>query len=182
MLWRSELATTIRALLRRRRDQYRRAIRRWHDAVQSITRISHRSTVTNTADPPTNVLHHAPIASEDQGRLIAAILQDPAPQVGKIYTLHESIEMSHYEIVQAMGKALGRELHYQPIMFEEFAQDRLQAIGSNPHLVQHLREVALDYQNGIFAEKDDVIGQVTGQPPMSVETFVEMNRIHFGQV
>jgi NAD(P)H dehydrogenase (quinone) len=125
---------------------------------------------------------HAPIASDDQGRLIAAILQEPAPHVGKIYTLHGPIEMSHYEIAHAMGKALGRELHYEPTTFEEFAQDRLRAIGSNPHLVQHLREVALDYQNGIFAGEDGVIGQVTGQPPMSVETFVEKNRMHFGQV
>jgi len=122
---------------------------------------------------------HAPIAAEDQGRLIAAILRDPAPHAGKIHTLHGPIEMSHHEIAKAMGKALGRALHYEPIAFEEFAQDRLQAIGATPHLVQHLREVTTDYQNGVFAGEDRVIGQVTGQPPMSVETFIGKNRTRF---
>jgi uncharacterized protein YbjT (DUF2867 family) len=122
---------------------------------------------------------HAPIASEDQGRLIAAILRDPTPHAGKIYTLHGPTEMNHSEIAQAMGKALGRKLHYEPITFEEFARDRLQARGSTPHLVQHLREVTVDYQNGIFAGEDRIIGQVTEQPPMSVETFIEKNRAYF---
>lgn len=122
---------------------------------------------------------HAPIASEDQGRLIAAILQDPAPHAGKIHTLHGPTEMSHHEIAKAMGKALGRKLHYEPITFEEFARDNLEAIGATPYLVQHLREVTNDYQNGIFAGEDRVIGQVTGQPPMSVEAFIAGNRSRF---
>jgi NAD(P)H dehydrogenase (quinone) len=37
-------------------------------------------------------------------------------------------------------------------------------------------EVAIDYQNGIFAGEDGIIGKVTGQRPMSVETFIEKNR------
>jgi NAD(P)H dehydrogenase (quinone) len=123
---------------------------------------------------------HAPIASEDQGRLIAAILQDPALHAGKIYTLHGPTEMNHYEIAQAMGKALGRELHYESLTFKEFAQERLQVIDASPHLVQHLRQVAVDYQNGIFEGEDGIIGQLTGQPPMSVETFIGKNRTHFG--
>jgi uncharacterized protein YbjT (DUF2867 family) len=122
---------------------------------------------------------HAPIASEDQARLIAAILQDPAPHAGKVYTLHGPTEMSHHEIAQAIGKALGRNLHYEPITFDAFAQDGLQAIGASQHLVQHLREVTLDYQHGVFAGADRIIGKVTGQPPMSVETFIGKNRARF---
>jgi NAD(P)H dehydrogenase (quinone) len=135
---------------------------------------------TGTVKLPMGQGRHAPIASEDQGRLIAAILQDPAPHAGKTYTLHGPTEMNHYEIVQAMGKALGRELHYEPITFAEFAQGMEQVIGSNPYLMQHLREVTVDYQNGIFAGEDRIIEQVTGQPPMSVETFIDKNRAHFG--
>jgi uncharacterized protein YbjT (DUF2867 family) len=122
---------------------------------------------------------HAPIASEDQGRLIAAILQDPAPHAGKTYTLHGPTEMSHFEIAQAMGRALGRELHYEPIAFDEFAQNRLRALQMSPHILQHLSEVTVDYQNGVFVGEDGIIGEVTGQPPMSVEAFIEKNRSSF---
>lgn len=122
---------------------------------------------------------HAPIASEDQGRLIAAILQNPAPHAGKTYTLHGPVQMNHYEIAAAMGKALGRDLHYEPITFDEFAEGRLASIRANPHVVQHLREVTLDYQHGIFEGEDGIIRDVTGVAPMTVETFVEKNRAHF---
>ena len=122
---------------------------------------------------------HAPIASEDQGRLIAAILQNPAPHAGKTYTLHGPVQMNHYEIAAAMGKALGRDLHYEPITFDEFAEGRLASIRANPHVVQHLREVTLDYQHGIFEGEDGIIRDVKGVAPMTVETFVEKNRAHF---
>jgi NAD(P)H dehydrogenase (quinone) len=43
---------------------------------------------------------HAPIAAEDQGRVIATILRDPAPHAGKVYPLYGPVEMHHYEIAE----------------------------------------------------------------------------------
>lgn len=120
---------------------------------------------------------HAPIASEDLGRLIAAILQDPDPHVGKTYPVYGQVEMSHYEIAQAMGRALGREVHYEPITFDQFLDGKLR--GLSEFAKQHLSEVTRDYQNGVFSGKDGIIKQVTGQSPMTVEAFIEKNRSHF---
>jgi hypothetical protein len=48
-------------------------------------------------------------------------------------------------------------------------------------MTQHLCEVALDYQNGIFSGKDKVIAEVTGQAPMTVQKFVKQHREAFAQ-
>ena len=63
---------------------------------------------------------HAPIASDDQGRVIAHILANPEGHEGKIYTLHGPVEMNHTEIAAAMSEVLGVKIEYAPTSIEEF--------------------------------------------------------------
>lgn len=121
---------------------------------------------------------HAPIAAEDIGRLVAAILQNPEPHAGKSYTVHGPVEMNHHEIAKEMGKALGFEVHYEPVTAEQFIKEG-QLKGWSEFIHQHVSEVSKDYQNGVFAGEDSIIGPLTGRPPMSVETFVKKNRAIF---
>lgn len=115
---------------------------------------------------------HAPIAAEDQARFIAAILADPAPHMGKTYPLFGPVEMDQAGIAAAVGEVIGRPVTYEPISIEAY-RARLEATGVMPaFLIQHLCAVAQDYQDGIFAGADDVIGRVTGKPPMTVQEFV----------
>ena len=44
---------------------------------------------------------------------------------------------------------------------------------------QHLREVAIDHQNGIFAGKNDLVEKLGGRPPMTLEVFIEKHRAAF---
>ena len=46
-------------------------------------------------------------------------------------------------------------------------------------VLQHLREVALDHQAGIFAGTNDAIETIGGRPPMSLEAFIEKHRKAF---
>ena len=115
---------------------------------------------------------HAPIAAEDQARFIAAILADPAPHKGKVYPLFGPIEMNQASIAEAVGQVIGRPIGYEPISIDAYRQ-RLESAGvMPPFLIQHLCAVAQDYQDGIFAGTDDIIGRVTGKPPMTVQEFV----------
>lgn len=118
---------------------------------------------------------HAPIAAEDQARLIAAILQDPAPHQGKSYTLHGPVELSQQGVADAIGQVLGRKISYQPISIEAY-KDELLGAGLPAFLVQHLGEVALDYQHGVFEGEDSIIAQVTGKAPMTVQQFVTLHK------
>jgi NAD(P)H dehydrogenase (quinone) len=115
---------------------------------------------------------HAPIAAEDQARTIAAILADPVPHKGQTYKLCGPVEMDQVAIANAVGETIGRPVGYEPITIDAY-RERLQSAGvMPPFLIQHLCAVAQDYQDGIFAGTDDVIGKVTGNPPMTVQEFV----------
>ncbi|MEW2508087.1 NmrA family NAD(P)-binding protein [Amycolatopsis sp. NPDC047767] len=121
---------------------------------------------------------HAPIASADQSHVIAALLVDPEPHDREVYSLHGPVEMNHHDIAEAMARELGHPVHYEPIGVEEFSASMLER-GHDPHLVQHLRNVAVDYQNGVFAGTNDVIEQIGGRSPLSVEEFVREKRADF---
>lgn len=119
---------------------------------------------------------HAPIATDDQGRVIAHILANPAGHEGKIYSLHGLVEMNHSEIAAAMSEVLGVEIQYAPTSIEAFQFKMEQEYQFPPALVQHLVEVAQNYREGIFAGVNDVVEKVTGTPALSVQAFIEKNR------
>jgi uncharacterized protein YbjT (DUF2867 family) len=119
---------------------------------------------------------HAPIATDDQGRVIAHILANPARHEGKIYSLHGPAEMNHSEIAAAMSEVLGVEIQYAPTSIEAFQLKMEQEYQFPPALVQHLVEVAQNYREGIFAGVNDVVEKVTGTPALSVQAFIEKNR------
>ncbi len=65
---------------------------------------------------------HAPIAAEDQGRVIAGILEDPAAHKGKIYPLFGPVEYTYEETAQVLGRVLGKHVQYKQVDFEEFSR------------------------------------------------------------
>ncbi|CAM2140478.1 NAD(P)H dehydrogenase (quinone) [Pararobbsia alpina] len=122
---------------------------------------------------------HAPIAAEDQGRVIAAILREPGTHAGKVYPLHGPVEMNHHEIAAEMTRALGRDVKYEPIDLELFKKRLDSDSRFSDTFAQHLLSVALDYQNGVFAGTNDVVADITGEPPMTVETYIRKHAAVF---
>ncbi|MCZ3378242.1 NmrA family NAD(P)-binding protein [Rhizobium sp. AG207R] len=119
---------------------------------------------------------HAPISSDDQGRVIAHLLANPEGHDGKTYTLHGPVEMNHAEIAAAMSDVLGTKIEYAPTSIEAF-KDKMQNLYKfPPFLIQHLVEVAQNYREGIFAGTNDVVERVTGTPALSVPEFIAKYR------
>jgi NAD(P)H dehydrogenase (quinone) len=126
---------------------------------------------------------HAPIAAEDQGRVIAGILEDPGPHKGGIYPLFGPVEYTYAETAQLLSRVLGKPVQYRQVDFEEFSKV-LQASGKNAgrensFLFQHLKEVAIDHQNGVFEGTNDLVEKLGGRPPMTLEAFITKNRTAF---
>ena len=129
---------------------------------------------------------HAPIAAEDQARVIAGILEDPATHNGKVYPLFGPVEYTYRETAQVLSRVLGKSVEYKQVDFEEF-KTTLQAGGKasakgrfgNDFLFQHLREVAIDHQNGIFEGTNDLVEKLGGRPPMTLEAFITKHRRAF---
>ncbi len=121
---------------------------------------------------------HAPIAGKDQSYVIAAILENPEPHDRQIYPLHGPVEMDYYEIASAISQTLGIPVRYEPLDVATFAQG-LNAKGFPSHLVQHLSNVAVDYQNGIFAGTNNFVEVIGNRTPMTVEDYVNANKEAF---
>ena len=132
-------------------------------------------------DLPYGEGRHAPIAAEDQARLIAAILAEPAAHLGKTYPLHGPIEQDQAGIAAAVSEVLGRKISYRPLTIPQY-RERLEKAGLPEIMIQHFCAVAVDYQNGIFSGEDKIIAEVTGQPPMTVQEFVTLHRNAFTAV
>jgi NAD(P)H dehydrogenase (quinone) len=139
-----------------------------------------RSTIVDNGiiDLPYGNGRHAPIAAEDQARVIATILAEPAAHVGKTYTLCGPTELDQAGIAAAITEVLGRKISYQPLTIPQY-RERLQRAGLSEFMIQHFCAVALDYQNGIFSGEDKVIAGLTGKLPMTVQDFVASHREGF---
>ncbi len=137
--------------------------------------------------PFTTTGRHAPVAAEDQARVIAAILENPAAHAGKTYPLFGPVEHTLPEIAAIVSRVIGKEVTYQQVPIERYAEiftpkrpTHASTAGSaETFLMQHLHEVAIDHTNGIFAGTNNYIAEIGGRPPMTVEEFVTRNRAAF---
>lgn len=121
---------------------------------------------------------HAPVAGEDQSYVIAAILENPEPHNRQAYPLCGPVEMDHYCIAEAISRALSIPVTSDPISVQEFAAG-LTSSGMSPHFIQHLSNVAIDYQNGIFSGTNNLIEVIGNRTPMTVEEFVTSRKDAF---
>ena len=57
--------------------------------------------------------------------------------------------------------------------------DRITGRPGSEYLMQHLREVAIDHTNGVFAGTNNYVEDIGGRPPLTVEAFVAKHRDAF---
>ncbi|MGF6573380.1 NAD(P)H dehydrogenase (quinone) [Paraburkholderia sp. GAS333] len=118
---------------------------------------------------------HAPIAAEDQARFIANVLMQPSGHIGKTYELCGPRELDHHGIADEISEVIDRKIVYSPATLDEY-REHLKKYGLPEFMIQHFIEVAIDYQNGVFAGTDSVIEKITGKAPQTVGEFVRANR------
>ena len=120
----------------------------------------------------------SPVAVGDVARVIAALLANPLPHIGKIYHLTgpQSESMDFY--AQEYSKALGRTITYQDIPVEPWREGLLQR-GLPAHLVNHLAAMADLHRTGHYDRMSDDVFVLTGQKPLSMQEFVRKNAATF---
>ena len=87
---------------------------------------------------------------------------------------------------------LGKDVQYKQVDFEEFSKlksggrsqagKELAGDRANEFAIpsfQHLKEVAIDHQNGVFEGTNDLVEKLGGRPPMTLEAFIEKHRAAF---
>ena len=131
---------------------------------------------------PFGDVRYAPIAAEDQGRVIAAILNDPAEHAGKIYSLYGPKELTQYEVADLLTQALGRKITYVAIEIEPFMEIWKEKTGASAYNFQHIAAVAQDCRDGLFSGTNDLVEKLTGQKPLGMMDYITKNKALFSKV
>jgi NAD(P)H dehydrogenase (quinone) len=121
----------------------------------------------------------SPVASVDVARVIAAVLADPGPHVGRIYELTGPRSQNMDAIAREYSDALNREITYVDIASEDWERG-LQKAGLPEHLTHHLVTMAELNRAGRYDRMTDGVERVTGRPAMSVREFVSLHEAEFG--
>ena len=140
---------------------------------------------TGTLRLPFGTGKHAPIAAEDQARVIAKILLNPQEHKGKVYPLYGEREYSFPEIAAEIGKVIGKPVGYEQVdawTLKKLAtnsprrtyEGRVQGVTDTQ--LQHFEEIAKDHQNGVFAGTNDLVEKIGGQRPIGLPEFLEAHR------
>ncbi len=121
-----------------------------------------------------------PVAAADVARVVAAVLADPGPHVGRVYELTGPRSQDMHGIAREYSEALGREVTYSDIPPEQWERE-LKKVGLPEHLTQHLVTMAELNRAGRYDRMADGVERVTGRPATSVREFVSLHADQFGR-
>src|SRR5262249_48126194 len=77
---------------------------------------------SGTLSLPLGTGKHAPVAAEDQARVMVGILENRGPHRGKVYPLFGPKEYTPAEIAQVLGRVLRKDVRYKQVTIEELRQ------------------------------------------------------------
>ncbi len=123
--------------------------------------------------------YHAPIAGEDIGRSVAAILQEPEKHDRKRHVLTGPERLSQSDIAAITSEALGIPIEYISLPEEHWAAAVAQTGMMSEFLVKHLVAVGQDYRDDVFDVVTSTVEELTGQKPIDMKTFIERNKAAF---
>jgi uncharacterized protein YbjT (DUF2867 family) len=107
--------------------------------------------------------------AEDVARVAATLLAGSNVPSEKVYPV-VSATPTVREIVETLGKAIGRPIRYVPITDEQWAEAVKERI--NPHALDHLTHLWQYFRKGeTRARPTDAVRAVTGRNPQTLEEF-----------
>ena len=111
--------------------------------------------------------------AEDVSRVAATLLANPGVPPQNVYHL-VSQTPTVGEIVETLGRAMGRPIRYVPITDEQWAEAAKERI--NPHALDHLTDLWQYFRkNEGPLQPTDAVRVVTGRNPQTLEEFFRAN-------
>jgi uncharacterized protein YbjT (DUF2867 family) len=121
----------------------------------------------------------SPVSTADVARVIAAVLADPGPHLGRVYELTGPRSQDMDGVAREYSAALNREITYADIPPEDW-EGELKKVGLPEHLTHHLVTMAELNRAARYDRIADGVERVTGRPAMGVREFVSLHVDEFG--
>src|SRR6516164_1491897 len=120
-----------------------------------------------------------PVATADVARVVAAVLADPGPHLGRVYELTGPRSQDMDGVAREYSDALNRAVTYSDISPEDWERE-LKRAGLPEYLTRHLVTMAELNRTGRYDRLADGVERLTGRPAMSVREFVSLHAEEFG--
>jgi uncharacterized protein YbjT (DUF2867 family) len=120
----------------------------------------------------------SPVAAADVARVVAAVLADPGPHVGRLYELTGPRSQDMHAVAREFSDALDREITYADVPPEDWERELKKALPE--HQMLHVRTMAELHRAGRYDRLTDGVERVTGRPATSVRDFVSLHADQFG--
>jgi len=114
---------------------------------------------------------HAPVTCRDVARVAAGLLQGPAFRGSHRYEVTGPATLSQAEVAAIFSRVLERPVAYVDVPGEAWSA-AAEGMGMPPFLVEHLTLAAEDLRRGAFDRATDIVKQVGGSEPQSLEEFI----------
>ncbi|MGW2696350.1 NmrA family NAD(P)-binding protein [Streptomyces sp. NPDC001296] len=114
----------------------------------------------------------SPVTVDDVARVVATVLRDPAPHIGKVYELTGPRSVDMNEMAAEFSRALGRPVSYVDVPLDRWEAEVLAKVGLPPHIERHIAVMGRLHQENRYDRTADGVERVTGVPPQSIEEFV----------
>lgn len=118
----------------------------------------------------------SPVAAEDVARVVATVLRDPAPHVGRVYELTGPRAVDTTEMAEEFSRTLGREVRYVDMPPERWEAEVLGRAGLPPHVEAHIAAMGRLHRENRYDRASQDVERVTGVPARTVEQFVAARR------
>jgi uncharacterized protein YbjT (DUF2867 family) len=121
----------------------------------------------------------SPVAAADVARVIATVLADPGPYLGRIYELTGPRSQDMHGVAREFADALNRQVTYSDINPEDWERE-LKRQKVTEHLTNHLLTMGELHRANRYDRMSDAVERVTGRKAMSVREFVSLYADEFG--
>jgi uncharacterized protein YbjT (DUF2867 family) len=122
----------------------------------------------------------SPIVSDDVARVVATVLTDPGPYIGRVLELTGPRSQDMNGVAAEYSRALGRPISYVDVPSEIWAQQVLARANLGPYVEEHISTMARLHRENRYDRVTDTVKEITGRPAESVEEFVRRRRELFG--
>lgn len=123
----------------------------------------------------------SPVASDDVARVIATVLADPGPYIGRVLDLTGPRSEDMHAVAEEYSRALGRPVAYVDVPWQDWVEHVFSGAGLGPHAEEHLATVARLHRENRYDRMTHTVEEITGRPAQTVEEFVEQRKDMFAR-
>jgi uncharacterized protein YbjT (DUF2867 family) len=120
----------------------------------------------------------SPVDAQDVAEVIAAILIDPGPHIGKTYELTGPLVQDMRGVAAEYEAALGRPVRYADAPFDQWREE-LRSRDLPGHLHDHILTMARLHADNRYDRLTHDVETITGRPATTIRDFVARNRALF---